>query len=344
MRGDPSLNERIAMDDIASTPSGDATHSRIENRMRIPIPTTRYIQPCAGIEPEPGDGSVVFTSITHRYEALTCPLPLAGASVMKATPHGEIAITRHLRDEAPWLAAAIDRIDAQLRFQLWAGRPWIAFRPLLLTGPPGCGKSHLARLIGRRAGTGHAVLDFAGISDARTIEGTARGWTNTQPCFPAIAMKQTMTANPVLTLEEIDKAGGSARNGDPLSVILTMIERSTARAYYDKCLMAPIDLSHINWIMTANDASRLPAPLRSRLDIVEVTGPGPEHFDALVANILRDLAHRWEVPETALPAIEPPEEELVRRRFQGHRSVRRLARDIETVLAMLIRFEPRSPH
>ncbi|MEO9131319.1 MAG: AAA family ATPase [Sphingomonas sp.] len=332
------------MDEIAPTPLGDAPLSRFDYRMRNPIPTTRYIQPCAGIEPEPTDGSSVFTSVADRYVALTRRLPLAGASVMKLDRHNDIAITRHLRDEAPWLATAIDRIDAQLRLQLWAGRPWIAFRPLLLTGPPGCGKSHLARVIGQGASTGHAVLDLAGISDARTIEGTARGWTSTQPCFPAIAMKQAMTANPVLTLEEIDKAGGSARNGDPLSVILTMIERSTARRYYDKCLMAPVDLSYVNWVMTANDASRLPAPLRSRLDIVEVTGPGPEHFDALAANILRDLAKDWEVPVTALPTIEPSVEQIVRQRFHGHRSVRRLAREIEAVLAALIPFEPTSRH
>lgn len=329
---------------MSSTPSGDATSSRIDCRMRNPIPTTRYVQPCARIEPEPTDGSIVFTSIADRYEALTRPLPLAGASVMKPDGRDEIGLVRYLRGAAPWLVAAIDRIDAQLRLQLWAGRPWIAFRPLLLAGPPGCGKSHLARLIGQRAGTGHAVLDLAGISDARTIEGTARGWTSTQPCFPAIAMQQAMTANPVLTLEEIDKAGGSARNGDPLSVILTMIERSTAHAYYDRCLMAPIDLSHVNWIMTANDASRLPAPLRSRLDIVEVARPDPEHFDGLVGNILRDLARDWEVPVTALPGIEPAIDATLRRRFGRHRSVRRLAREIETVLASLIPFQPRSQH
>lgn len=333
------------MDDVSSSHDDPYHPSRISVQARLdPLPTTEFIQPCTRIEPEASDGSAILLSIADLYQALTHFLPLAGAVPLNKGRDGEISLTRHLHDEAPWLSAAIDRIDAQLRLQLWAGRPWIAFRPLLLVGPPGSGKSHLARLIADKAGTGHAVLDFAGISDSRTIEGTARGWTSAQPCFPAVAITQARTANPVVVLEEIDKAGGSARSGDPLSVILTMIERSTARAYYDKCLLAPIDLSHVNWIMTANDASRLPVPLRSRLNIVEVQGPRPEHFDRLLANLLRDLADRWGLPVGCLPDLGPEGEAMLAQRFERHRSVRRLAREIETILAAVIRIEPRRPH
>ena len=254
------------------------------------------------------------------------------------------ALVRSLYDQAPWLDEAIHHIDTQLRLQLWAGRPWVAFRPLLLVGPPGCGKSHLARLIAERSGAGFAVLDLAGVSDNRTLEGTARGWTTAQPCFPAITINRTATANPVICLEEIDKAGGSSRNGDPLATILTMIEPSTARGYFDKCLLAPLDLSHVNWIMTANDASRLPGPLRSRLDIIALTGPGPEHFDALFGNLLRDLAGRWGLRPDMLPQIDRDIETMLKTRFARHRSVRRLTRELETVLAASIQTTPRPVH
>ena len=215
---------------------------------------------------------------------------------------------------------------------------------MLLVGPPGCGKSHLARLIAGRSGTGFAILDLAGSSDNRTLEGMARGWTSAQPCFPAVTINRTATANPVVCLEEIDKAGGSGRNGDPLATILTMIEPSTARGYFDKCLLAPLDLSHVNWIMTANDASRLPGPLRSRLDIIVLTGPGPEHFDALFGNLLRDLAGGWALRPDMLPSIDRNIEIMLRDRFVHHRSARRLMRELETVLSAMIRTMPRPVH
>ena len=178
------------------------------------IPTTAFVRPCAAIAPEALAGQDgVFLTLDERYGALTEELPLAGAAVMRTNSAGEIALITRLRAAAPWLEPAIAIIEQQLLIQSWAGRPWIAWRPICLSGPPGSGKSHLARLIGSLAGAGHAALDLGGTSDNRTLEGTARGWNGAQPCWPAVIMNQTRTANPVLVLEEVEKAGGSAQNG-----------------------------------------------------------------------------------------------------------------------------------
>jgi len=96
---------------------------------------------------------------------------------------------------------------------------------------------------------------------------------------------------------------------------LFITEPSPARQYFDKGLLAPVDLSHVNWIMTANYASRLPDPLRSRFDIVELTAPGSEYFDTILANLFRGLAADWGVPVITLPTIDADIEHILRRRF-----------------------------
>ena len=314
---------------------------RVETTAASTIPTTEYVRPCERIEPETKEFEGMPT-LADRFATLTHLLPLAGAPAMKSREGGELALTAHLRARAPWYSAAIDLLDQQWRLQLWLGKPWISFRPLLLVGPPGSGKSHLARMIAQRAQVGHSILSLAGVPDAMTMEGNPRGFTNTMPCFPALTIAQHGTANPIVVAEEVDKAGSSGRHGDPVSALLTLIEPSTARHYWDRCLLAPVNVSHVNWICTANSIEMLSAPLRSRLDIVHVDGPAPEHFDILLVNLLDEIAGQWQLPHALLPELAPEAEELLRHRFARHRSVRRLERELKAAMAAGISAAPRS--
>ena len=307
-----------------------------EPTFRYCIPTTAYVRPCTKIASEAVSDGVGLNSIGDRYAALTTELPLAGAAMMRSHASGEIALIARLRAAAPWVEPAIASIERHLLIQNWAGRPWVSWRPLCLVGPPGTGKSYLARLVAEASGAGVGVLDLAGTSDNRTLEGTARGWTSAQPCWPALVMSQTRTANPVLVLEEAEKVTGDGRNGDPLATLLTMIEAETASHYWDKCLLAEIDLSHACWILTCNDVERLPAVLRSRLDIVSVAGPGPEHFEGIYATIVSDLARRWGVPLESMPVLPPRAVRTLRAAFAKYRSARTLRRDLERLIAASI--------
>ena len=271
--------------------------------------------------------SVEGKKVVSAYESLVGPLSLSGSGVSAETL--SIALTL----EFPWMEPAIGRLTDDLRLLQVTGTTWVRFRPILLVGPPGVGKTRFARKIARLVGTGYQEVNAAGSSDNRMLAGTARGWASAQPALPLLAMLRGGAANPVCVVDEIDKAGGNGRNGDMRATLLSLLEPETARAWYDECLLASCDLSQVSWILTANDLKTLSPPLLSRLMIVNVDVPAPEHFEALANGILWDICHELSVTRDQLPELEPEVIEVLREHFTRKRSVRQLKNAVTAAMA-----------
>lgn len=254
-------------------------------RPRFRIPSLATVRVCEAIEPENDkfDHAVGYEPLDRRYDALTTPLSLRGASAMARDRLGVIRLLAALATSAPWMTDALALVEEQVELALWAGNPWLRLRPLLLVGGPGNGKSHFARALAQASGCALMQLPLGGDNDNRSLSGRSPGWTGAQPALPIVGMTQSRSANPVIVLDELDKVSPDKRNGNVWDTLLSMLEPVTAGAWYDRCLMAAVDLRHMVWVATANSVHALPPPLLSRFDVVRVTGPGLVHVPGLLS-------------------------------------------------------------
>lgn len=304
----------------------------------MPKPTSIWssptLRPCEVVGPEIHAGSP--DAIASTYSDLMTELPLLGAAAMAPGPHGGAAVCAWLREEMPWMEPAIRAVERQLAIACWAGRPWLQFRPLCLVGPSGIGKSRFAHRLATLASVGTAALDLGAMHDAAVLVAVSRGWGNAKPSWPAQMLNSLRCANPVLVLDELEKAGGSRRNGDPQQALLAMIEPETARRYFDSCLMTEVDLSAVCWIATANDPVGIPAPLASRFEIVHVEAPGPQHFDTMLDGLLAAQEREWGLPAGMFPPLPQRARVTLRQAFARDGSIRALRRNLERVMSALI--------
>ena len=142
---------------------------------------------------------------------------------------------------------------------------------ICLVGPPGVGKSTLAKSIADSINRKFVKISVAGLTDEAEIIGHMRSYVNASPGKIVTSLIKCKSSNPVILIDEVDKMGSSYK-GDPVSTLLDILDSNQNSSFIDNYINIEIDLSRVLFIITANNLDNIPNPLRDRLEIINIEG------------------------------------------------------------------------
>ena len=222
-------------------------------------------------------------------------------------PPPDPALLKGLVEQFPNFQHVVGFIEELNTLSRLRPRSPLVLPPILLDGPPGVGKTAFSMALASILGTEHWHLPMAHSTASFDLGGLDAGYSGGGPGLLTRKIGLGQHADPVVLLDELDRASDKS-NFDPLGPLFELLEPRTAREFSDDGLKVQMDLSHVRWLSTTNDAERLDPALRSRFKLFHVQAPSPQQVRGIAARQYKALLsqHSWGVhfePELSEPVL-----------------------------------------
>lgn len=201
---------------------------------------------------------------------------------------------------------------------------------ICLAGPPGVGKTSIAKSIARATGRKYVRMSLGGVRDEAEIRGHRRTYVGAMWGRILNAMKEAGSTNPLMLLDEVDKLGVSY-NGDPSSALLEVLDPQQNSTFVDHYLDMQYDLSDVLFICTANDIGKIPGPLKDRMEIIQIAGYLPDEKKNIAVKYLYPKELKEAGLEKSQLSISEHAIEKIINSYTREAGVRQLERTIGTL-------------
>jgi ATP-dependent Lon protease, bacterial type len=199
-----------------------------------------------------------------------------------------------LANRFPNFVRVIDYYKQEFALARLINNPIFSAQPLLISGPPGVGKTLFCLELSKIINTHFELVSMSSMTAGFIISGSSSKWGESSNGKVVQAFAVGKRANPLITLDEVDKNGGDRRY-DILGSLYTLLEKETASKFIDEALEVPINAAHVVWVATANYVDQVPEPILSRFTVVEVTLPTIKQMSLVLRSVyskVRD-SHNW---------------------------------------------------
>jgi hypothetical protein len=273
----------------------------------------------------------------ETYGQLLHPLPLSVCALEADT------IYKTLQSEFPWMKDANRMVAvATARQERQKVKHW-RLRPTLIVGPPGLGKTRWIRRVSELTAVPTHGISLSGVAHSKSIIGSERGWAAARPSFMTYGFLNTLRANPIFHIDELEKTSTNVNEPNIQESFLPVLEAETARAYHDMYLLGRLDLRWSTFLFSANDLSKVSPVLLTRLKVVHVRKPSHSEIEKVIETMIIEACENEDFSKEEMEDIRESVASKAARIYIESGDLRDVQRHVEEEIKDSI-WKPRGPY